>query len=253
MKRPHTILIVFFGAILVLILIVLANISRSRSVVSGIEVSVHYGKVPPLVNSQWVKDSILSAIPTLLAMKVQDVDRQVVAEAASRVPYLRDVSATVSVSGKVIVRATQRRPIARLFYHSHEYYFDADEVFMPTSTQGSCDVLVAGGHFSEPFRPDSLNAQLQSLVVLARWLDEHPKYAALIDQIYAESSGDIVMVPKLGSHVVELGAVDNLEAKFANLWLFYLKGMPRAGWNTYSKISLKFAHQVVCTKKNQNR
>ena len=59
----------------------------------------------------------------------------------------------------------------------------------------------------------------------------------------------MMMVPKVGDHVIELGAVDDLDNKFSNLLTFYRKGMPRAGWNTYSKISLKFKGQVVCTKK----
>jgi cell division protein FtsQ len=58
-----------------------------------------------------------------------------------------------------------------------------------------------------------------------------------------------MMVPKVGDHVVELGDANDLDGKFANLVAFYRKGMPRAGWDTYSKISLKFKGQVVCTKK----
>ena len=57
------------------------------------------------------------------------------------------------------------------------------------------------------------------------------------------------MAPKIGDHVIELGSPDDLDSKFDNLLAFYRKGMPRAGWDTYSKISLKFKDQVVCTKK----
>ena len=69
------------------------------------------------------------------------------------------------------------------------------------------------------------------------------------NQIYIERNGDMMMVPKVGDHVIELGTIDDLDNKFSNLLTFYLNGMPRAGWNTYSKISLKFKGQVVCTKK----
>lgn len=248
MKRYHTVLLVLLGAIAVSVLTVVANVARSRSQVSGIEVSIRYGQTPALVDRQMVVDSVLSALPALLSMKVSEVNNRAVAEAASHVPYLRDVSASVSVSGKVIVRATQRRPIARLFYQSSELYFDADGFLMPASPIGDCDVLVATGAFAEPLRTDSLNAQLVSLVALANWLDSHRRYKGLIDQIHIDRGGNVLMVPKLGDHLIELGPVDRLDSKFANLWSFYLNGMPRAGWNTYSKISLKFDGQVVCTK-----
>ena len=90
-----------------------------------------------------------------------------VTEAASRVPFLTDVTSTVSVSGKVVVRAAQRRPIARLFYGSREFYFDTDGAIMPTSPLADCSVLVAGGDFVEPLRADSLNSQTKALVRLA--------------------------------------------------------------------------------------
>lgn len=251
MKRKYKILLILAGAIALLVLVVVANINRSHSIVRGVEVNIRYGKTPPLVDDRAVRDSILSAVPALLQYRVSDVDRKAVAEAVERVPYLRDVSVATSVSGKVMVRARQRRPIARLYYGGSELYFDGEGRMMPASNLGYCNVMVAGGDFAEPLRLDSLNSQVLDLITLARYLDREQKYGELIDQIYVERDGDMMMVPKLGGHVVELGGVEDLDAKFYNLLTFYRKGMPRAGWDTYSRVSLKFKDQVVCTKKKQ--
>lgn len=248
MKRPYKILLILLGAAALAVMVIVANVSRSRSQVRGLEVHIRYGRTPCLVDEQTVADTVLQALPLLLSQRVRDVDRASVTEAASRVPFLTDVTSTVSVSGKVVVRAAQRRPIARLFYGSRELYFDTDGAIMPTSPLADCSVLVAGGDFVEPLRADSLNSQTKALVRLATYLDGEKKYRSLIDQIYVERDGDMMMVPKLGDHVVELGDVENLDTKFENLLTFYRRGMPRAGWNTYSKISLKFDGQVVCTK-----
>lgn len=249
MKRPYKILLILLGAVVLAVLVVVANVSRSHSNVRGIEVNIRYGRTPHLVVDQTVKDSVLAALPAILQQEVGSVDREAVAEAAAKVPYLTDVSASVSVSGKVVVRATQRRPIARLYYGGQEYYFDSYGAVMPASPQGSCNVLVAGGDFREPLRVDSLNAQMVALVALADYLDREDKFGDMIDQIYIERDGDMMMVPKLGSHVVELGTVEALDEKFSRLLAFYRKGMPRAGWDTYSRVSLKYAGQVVCTKR----
>ena len=249
MKRPYKILLILLGAVVLAVLVVAANVSRSHSNVRGIEVNVRYGRTPQLVDDQVVKDSVLADLPALLQQEVGSVDREAVAQAAAKVPYLMDVSASVSVSGKVVVRATQRRPIARLYYDGREYYFDVHGAVMPASALGSCNVIVAGGDFREPLRPDSLNTQVKALVALADYLDREEKYGDMIDQIYIERDDDMMMVPKLGNHVIELGAVENLDEKFSNLLTFYRKGMPRAGWDTYSRVSLKYAGQVVCTKK----
>lgn len=248
MKRPYKIMLILAGTLALAVLVIVANVMRSRSQVRGVEVSIRYGHTPVLVKEQTVVDSVMKELPTLTAKYVKDVDRKAVAEAASRVPYLKDVSAAVSVSGKVVVKATQRRPIARIFYGGRELYIDSEGRLMPISKVGDCDVLVAGGVFDEPLRADSLNSKVAALLELACFLDSERKYNGLIDQIYIERDGDIMLVPKLGNQTIELGSVEDLDTKFSNLMTFYRKGMPRAGWNTYSRISLKFRDQVVCTK-----
>jgi cell division protein FtsQ len=112
-------------------------------------------------------------------------------------------------------------------------------------------VLVTGGNFVEPLRIDSINSQTEALVKLANFLDSEKKYHSLIDQAYIERDGNIMMVPKLGDQIIELGTADELDEKFSNLLTFYRRGMPRAGWNTYSKVSLKYRGQVVCTKETR--
>lgn len=249
MKRPVRILLILAGALVLAVLVLVANVGRSRSTVKGMEVMIRRGDTPALVSEQTVRDSVLAALPGLLQNPVGAVDCDAVAEAAARVPFLKDVSVATSVSGRVVVRATQRRPIARLYYGGREYYFDTEGAVMPSSPLGNVNVLVAGADFTEPLRPDSLSSALTDLWRVASFLDRQKKYGDLIDQIYCEADGDLMMVPKLGNHVVELGPIDDLESKFEGLLTFYRRGMPRAGWDTYSRISLKYKDQVVCTKR----
>ena len=250
MKRSLRILLISLGALVMLILVVVANVGLSRSTVSGIEVKIRYGGTPPVVDAQTVRDSVVAAMPGLLQCRVGQVDRQGVVEAASRVPYLKAISASTSMSGRVVIRATQRRPIARLFHSGKQYYFDDAGVLMPAVSADSLNLLVAGGDFGQPLHIDSLDIQVADLWKLASFLDSQRKYGDLIDQIYSERGGNLMIVPKLGNHVVELGSVDGLDDKFSALLAFYLKGMPRAGWDSYSRISLKYKGQVVATKRN---
>lgn len=242
-------MLILSGVALLTVLVIVANVARSGSQVRGVEVVVRYGDTPTLVDDKVVVDTVLRRLPNLLQRQVKAVSTGQVAEAARRVPFLTHVNATLSVSGKVVIRADQRRPIARIYYGNRQLYIDREGALFPISRLGNCNVLVAGGAFTEPLRVDSLNAQLTSLWKLACFIDDDKDYRTLIDQIYVERDGDLMMVPKIGSHVIEVGTPDNLEEKFDNLITFYRKGMPRAGWDTYSKISLKFKDQVVCTKR----
>ena len=251
MKRPYKILIIIVSAIAVTVLVLVANISRSRMQVRGVEADIRYGGAPSLVGAQTVVDTVVAVMPGLRQTTVGAVDRRAVSDAASRVPYLTDVKTTVSVSGRVTIHASQRKPIARLFYGSRQFYIDDEAALMPVSTLGHCSVLVLSGDFDEPLRPDSLNSQVLALYTVASWLQSHRQYNGLIDQLYIQRDGDILMVPKVGDHIVELGPATDLDSKFSRLLAFYRKGMPRAGWQAYSKISLKYEGQVVCTKANK--
>lgn len=248
MKRPLKIGLILAGAVILTALTIAANVARSHSQVHGIDVSIRCVGTPQLVDEQVVADSILAALPHLYATRVGDVNRDKVVSTAMHVPFIEEASASVSVSGKVVVKTKQRRPIARVFYGKRELYMDENGAMFPTSKMAECNVLVASGEFTEPLVIDSLNSQMQALLEVAKFLDLNKNYSILIDQLYIESDGNIMMVSKLGDNTIELGDASNLNEKFSNLWTFYRKGMPRAGWNTYNKISLKYNGQVVCTK-----
>lgn len=249
MKRSLKIGLIVGGAVVLLAVIVAANVTRLNSSARDVVVKIRHTNTPLLVSEHTVKDSVFAALPNLTATRIADVDCESVAAAAMKVPFVESATASVSVSGQVVVKAVQRRPIARLYYGNREYYFDNNGCVFPVSALADCNVIVAGGDFSEPLRRDSLNSQMLDLVKVASFLDKKKDYQMLVDQIYVESDGDIFIVPKIGDVVVELGDAENLEAKFSNLQAFYRNGMPRAGWNTYSKISLKYDGQVVCTRK----
>ena len=57
------------------------------------------------------------------------------------------------------------------------------------------------------------------------------------------------MVPRVGDHVVYLGAPRGLEEKLNRLEKFYKYGLSEAGWNKYSYINLEFGNQIICKKR----
>lgn len=57
------------------------------------------------------------------------------------------------------------------------------------------------------------------------------------------------LIPRAGDHVIELGELDGTEIdRLANLRAFYDKGLWYDGWQSYSRINIKYKNQVVCTK-----
>ena len=249
MKRPLKITLIVSSVLLLAILVLVANVTRSHMRVRGIEVEIDYGNTPQLVNQKVVADTLMGRIPDLMQKQVRQVDCRQVAKEALHVPFLTHVSASVSISGKIVIHADQRHPVARLFFGNYERYIDREGRVIPTSDIGDCNVVVASGDFLGRLTSDTVSAQIKNLWRVALFLDSHANYKPLIDQLYVRRNGEILMVPKVGDQIIELGDASDLEGKFANLVAFYHNGMPRAGWDAYSKISLKFKGQVVCTKR----
>ena len=76
-------------------------------------------------------------------------------------------------------------------------------------------------------------------------------WKAQIQQINVTPAKELELVPQVGDHIIFLGKPGNYENKFDRLKTFYKKGLNEIGWNKYSRISLEFNNQIICTKKEK--
>jgi cell division protein FtsQ len=98
---------------------------------------------------------------------------------------------------------------------------------------------------------DSISRSLHTIYDvfrLAEFITEDDFWNAQFEQIYVTNNYEFELIPRVGSHIIELGKVENLDEKFENLKILYNRGFNNLGWNQYEKISLKYKNQVVCTK-----
>ena len=90
----------------------------------------------------------------------------------------------------------------------------------------------------------------KGLVKIALFLQEDRFWREQVEQIHVTPKQEIVLVPRIGNHIIEIGKADNLEKKLAKLEEFYKEGLSKVGWNKYNKINIEFDKQVICTKKD---
>jgi cell division protein FtsQ len=177
---------------------------------------------------------------------------------------VRDVQAYKTLDGELRVRVKQRRPIVRVFNRSNQsYYIDDMGLIQPLSERYSAHVLVVNGNIVEPFRPkanvnvlawrDSLQNGIRPVIYqlyeFARYVSADDFWNAQIAQVYIDGPNDVELIPRVGPHVVQLGGFVNFESKLKKLKKFYEKALPTEGWNKYSMINLKYANQIICTKR----
>jgi cell division protein FtsQ len=161
------------------------------------------------------------------------------------------------------VEIRQKTPFVRVFNrYGQGYYLDRLGNVIPVSGSFSPFVMVASGFIAEPFtigktlnifevKHDSLPRSLHTIYdvyKLAEFITADEFWNAQIEQIYVNNHYEFELIPRVGSHIIEMGKVENLDEKFENLKILYLRGFNNLGWNQYNKISLKYKNQVVCTK-----
>lgn len=176
-------------------------------------------------------------------------------------PSVSDAQLYCDIDGDITIEIDQRKPIARIFnYKGDSYYMDINGKLMPLSENYTSRVLVVTGNIHESYasqvnrdfslRPinDSLlkSTWLDEIYRLARYVHDNEFWKSQIVQINIED--EIELIPRVGSHRVIFGEADSVEEKFERLFIFYREGLPKAGWNKYETVNLKFKDQVVCTK-----
>lgn len=181
---------------------------------------------------------------------------------------IKNAEVFVTLNGDIRVEIDQRNPIVRVINKRRQsYYIDEECNIMPLSSKYSSHVLVANGHIVEHFELNRTqkipcensdnngdenwqkNHLICDLYQLSKFIYDDDFWRAQIEQIYVNDEGEFELIPRVGSHIIYFGSIENYQIKFRNLRAFYLQGLNKVGWNNYEKISLKFDNQVICTKR----
>ena len=135
------------------------------------------------------------------------------------------------------------KPVLRVFERSGaSYYINRSGKRVPVSFSIFTDVPVAAGAFSRQYPPERL-------MPLLDYMRENPEIDNLVGAIEVADSQNVYIIPNIAGHVVNLGSLDNLPAKFGKLFRFYKEVLPVKGWNIYDTISLKWHNQIVAVKR----
>ena len=173
-----------------------------------------------------------------------DINTRLLEEELSQHPLIENVECYRTPGCKIGIEVTQRLPILRVMANNGDnYYIDNKGKIMPIPNS-SAHVAVVTGYVDRDFA-------VKELYTLGVFLQAHPLWDAQIEQINVTQAKELELVPRVGEHIIFLGKPGNYEEKFEKLKTFYEKGLNQVGWNKYSRISLEFNNQIICTKKEK--
>lgn len=152
---------------------------------------------------------------------------------------VKNAQVYLTVNGELISKIVQRKPIGRVEGVSKFYLDDLGER-MPLSKQHSARVPIITGKIT--------GKTLEDAYVILNYINEDDFLRKNVIGIHIEDEGNYQLRFRMENFVVNLGGVDNLNAKFKNFMAFYAKAAKDNSLEEYAIVSLEFNNQVVCTK-----
>ena len=179
-----------------------------------------------------------------IGQKMNEINTRQLEDALKQHPLIGNVECYRIPNGRIGIEVTQRIPILRIMASNGEnYYLDEKGKTMPTANNAA-NVAIVTGHVNKAFAE-------KELYELGLFLKDNPFWNAQIQQINVTPTKELELVPRVGDHIIFIGKPGNYENKFERLKIFYQKGLNQIGWNKYSRISLEFDNQIICTKKEE--
>lgn len=239
-----TIIVVFdiaIAAYLVLAVTAFNMPAEKATVCLEVIIDVNGETVNGFLNSNEIKKMLDQKKLYPLAKQMADINARDIEETLRKSPFVDKAECYKTQSGHVCISLKQRMPIVHVMASNGDnYYVDMQGSVLP-ETRYASDLVVATGNITKKYAQKSLANVVTTIVRDQFWHNQ-------TEQINVLADGSVEMVPRVGNHIVYLGAPVNIDKKLERLRKFYQYGLNQAGWNKYSYISVEFDNQIICKK-----
>jgi cell division protein FtsQ len=167
-------------------------------------------------------------------------------------PFVESAEVFVDANEKIRISVKPRLPILRIINSQGvSYYLDEYGSRMPVSSKFTARVPVATGFiFTNAEYQTATDLVIErKLFSIAHFIQSDSFLTSLTEQIIVTKQNEIELIPVVGNHSILIGDENNLNEKFDKLKIFYKEGLNHTGWDQYTKINLKYANEVYCTKR----
>jgi cell division protein FtsQ len=163
--------------------------------------------------------------------------------------FVDDAELYSDLKGNLLVTVELRRPVARIVRNDGaDGYVAEDGTVMPVSEKFTSRVmLISGSYVPTLLSMGNLHhtQQGKQLMELLELIREDDFWKAQIAQVDINSKAKVVLFPQVGDESIEFGTMENMEAKFNKLMIFYKEILPAKGWNKYTRVNLEYEGQIV--------
>ena len=230
------------AAYLVLAITAFNKPAEKATVCSEVKIDIENDIMDGFLNAKTIKTILEKVHLYPLGRPMAEVSAREIEETLRKNPFIEMAECHKTQSGHVCIRLKQRMPVVHVMADNNEnYYVDTNGGIMP-ETRVATDNIIATGHISKKYAQKYLAPMVNIIIQDKFWQSQ-------IEQINVLNDGSMEIVPRVGEHIVCLGAPSNIEKKLERLRKFYQYGLNQAGWNKYAYINIEFDNQIICKKK----
>lgn len=223
-----------------------AHREASLHVCTGIEIDVAGSIAMDSVIRHGVTEELYKYPKKIVGVPIRQIDTPEIERYLSRYNNFESVNCMISSRGKLIVKIVPLIPVMRVFFGDNSYYINKDGKHVVSNAEFYSDVPIVSGRFNRNFKP-------QAVLPLVRFVEKDPMLKELVSMIEARDAHNLILVPRIRGHVINMGDTTRLDEKKRSLAMFYRQVMPYKGWEEYDTISVKFRGQVVATRRDKTK
>lgn len=156
-------------------------------------------------------------------------------------PVIQSAECYKTTSGMIKIHIRQRIPKFRVMLSEGGYYVDTEREVMPVLSGCASYVPVVSGRVGKTFASGELYDFID-------YLEKDELWRHQITQLHITEFQEVILIPRIGNHRIELGKLIDYEQKMDKLRRLYVDGFQQLGWKSYTAIDLRYKGQVVCRR-----
>ena len=228
------------GAYIIFALVILP-IEKKSAVCSGINITIENNGSNSLGKADIEK--ILKGknlIPT--GRNMNEIDCSLIEQCISEYSIIKECQCYKTHTGAIGIDIECKEPIMLVQdLNEDQFCIDCNGDIIE-GAQGDMYIPVASGRIERSMAKKELKD-------IALFLMENRFWKEQIEQVYFTQKKEVILIPRVGNHTIELGSAKDLEQKLEKLEKFYAKGLNNIGWNKYSKLNVEFDNRVIGTRR----
>ena len=221
---------------------VMGGRAASERMCKGVLITVHDTAEIRFVSANELASELGKVRALALATPVDAFNLDSIERALESFDKIERATVNILTNDKLHIEIWPMQPVVRIFDpFGASYYINRDGKRIMADARYFLDLPVVAGEFGPTTRPPTY------VLPVVNFIESDSLWRRMVSMVKMDRSMDLILVPAVRGHVVNLGDTTDLPAKFNRLHRMYTEVLPVKGWNYYDTISLKWRGQVVAT------